>query len=203
LAVAIKDIEEGEELFTIPHTAVLSVSNSDLGKQIPKDLDKLEPWLKLVLVMISETSKGPESKWWPYLEMLPDELDTLAYWSPDELAELEGSAVVFKIGKEEADKSFGIIWKLAIRYHKFFGKLSALFGAGKGGDTFKRMAHRMANIIMAYAFDIMPTTTGDGADEDGYISDDEESYPKGMVPFADMLNADGDRNNVSDVNICF
>ena len=38
---------------------------------------------------------------------------------------------------------------------------------------------------------------GKVADEDGYVSEDEdEALPKGMVPMADMLNADADRNNV-------
>ena len=55
------------------------------------------------------------------------------------------------------------------------------------------------SLIMAYAFDL--DQNGDqeeaDADEDGFIEDDEEDPAKGLVPFADMLNADADRNNVS------
>lgn len=66
------------------------------------------------------------------------------------------------------------------------------------------MCHRVASVIMAYAFDIPekvadvngdPPTEQDG---DELVSDDEEDEPTvlSMIPLADMLNADADRNNV-------
>ena len=35
----------------------------------------------------------------------------------------------------------------------------------------------------------------DEGDQDGYVEDDEEDPAKGLVPLADMLNADAERNN--------
>jgi SET domain-containing protein 6 len=52
---------------------------------------------------------------------------------------------------------------------------------------------------MAYAFDIEKSEDDDDEPEDendGYMTDDEEEQlSKGMVPLADLLNADADRNN--------
>jgi len=49
---------------------------------------------------------------------------------------------------------------------------------------------------MAYAFDIEPTNPRGDVDEEGFADEeDDDALPKGMVPLADMLNADADRNN--------
>jgi SET domain-containing protein 6 len=57
------------------------------------------------------------------------------------------------------------------------------------------------SLIMAYAFDIDRDDAMDGSDngtseDDEFEEDDEDEPLKGMVPFADMLNADAVRNNV-------
>ena len=69
------------------------------------------------------------------------------------------------------------------------------------------MCHRVASIIMAYAFDIPDgnptiesTSNETGArdgEDDELVSDDEEDEKTtlSMIPLADMLNADADRNN--------
>ena len=65
-------------------------------------------------------------------------------------------------------------------------------------STFVQLAHMAGSLIMAYAFDLGKSDdTDEEADEDGFVEDDEEDPEKGMVPLADMLNADADRNNVS------
>lgn len=61
-------------------------------------------------------------------------------------------------------------------------------------------AHRMGSIIMSYSFDLeLPEDPAKNSAADSDDSDDEEEgkFYKGMVPMADMLNADADRNNVS------
>jgi SET domain-containing protein 6 len=67
------------------------------------------------------------------------------------------------------------------------------------------LCHKVASIIMAYAFDIPEKTTDalyeNGSKEqdgDELVSDDEEDEPTllSMIPLADMLNADSDRSNV-------
>jgi SET domain-containing protein 6 len=50
-------------------------------------------------------------------------------------------------------------------------------------------------MITVYAFDVEPE--GRDGDEERYLIDKEdEDLPKAMVPLADMLNADADRNKV-------
>ncbi|KAK5004156.1 Ribosomal lysine N-methyltransferase 4, partial [Cryomyces antarcticus] len=108
--VATADIEADEELFTIPRSAVLTVENSELFTRLRGQateermetlpvhdfradfLDGLGPWVSLILVMMYEYLKGPESRWWPYFDVLPSKFDTLMFWSSDELDELQASA---------------------------------------------------------------------------------------------------------------
>ena len=74
-----------------------------------------------------------------------------------------------------------------------------------------REAHRMASVIMSYSFDlavpekkaaVVVAATGSQdvgeSDDDVEEEDEDKEVYKAMVPLADMLNADADRNNVCD-----
>ncbi|KAL4793485.1 hypothetical protein BDV19DRAFT_216999 [Aspergillus venezuelensis] len=198
--VAQADIPEGEELFTIPRDLVLSTHNSKLKSLLSSDLEELGPWLSLMLVMIYEYLQGDGSTWAPYFRVLPQNFDTLMFWSAEELSELQGSAVVEKIGKEGAEESILTSIVPVVRAKP------ALFPAVGGMDSYEgdagaqvllNLAHTMGSLIMAYAFDVEKPENEDERDgEDGYLTDEEEEQSsKGMVPLADMLNADADRNN--------
>lgn len=65
-------------------------------------------------------------------------------------------------------------------------------------DNLLDAAHRMGSIIMSYSFDLEVVGEKKGSDEDSDSDDEDEEgkFYKGMVPMADMLNADADRNNV-------
>jgi SET domain-containing protein 6 len=136
--------------------------------------------------MLSESLRK-DSKWAPYFAVLPRELDSLVFWSEPEIKELQASAVVTKIGKGTAEEMF------------------TQHIAPLGLDNYSiEMCHRVASVIMAYAFDIPEEkTTGTMDDNEGseggddLVSDDEEEEKTvlSMVPLADMLNADADRNN--------
>ncbi|KAF1957412.1 SET domain-containing protein [Byssothecium circinans] len=199
--VATQDITKDELLFRIPRPTLLTVSNSLLSSEIPKaTLDHLGPWLSLILVMLYEYINGSASTWAPYFAVLPSEFNTLMFWSDDELAELQASAVVHKIGKKAADESFRnellpVIKEFAEIF--FSGDERAKERAEEmGGEQGLRLMHNMGSLIMAYAFDVEPADAKKEVDEEGYASEDEdEALPKGMVPLADMLNADADRNN--------
>lgn len=196
--VALEDIDESEELFAIPHSIILNLHNSELRQHIPEELASLDPWLSLVLVVMYEFSKRQASRWWPYLEILPSQFDTLIYWSRLELAELQASAVVSKIGKKEADKAFiETLLPLAIQHAGLFGEFAIQLNTANPQDFFLELAHRMATTVMAYAFDLEKVCRPEDADEEGFLSDDEDDPPKGMVPLADLLNAEAERNNVS------
>jgi SET domain-containing protein 6 len=143
--------------------------------------------------MMYEHGQGANSTWKPYFDVLPaqGQFETLMYWDEAELRELEASAVVNKIGKETADKSFKEnIWPSVKAQPELFG-----FSADVQEHEVLRAAHRIGSLIMAYAFDI-ETEREKEIDEEGYVSDEEdEDMPKAMVPLADILNADADRNN--------
>ena len=148
--------------------------------------------------MIHELAQGESSKWWPYLQILPHTFDTLIYWSPSELAELEGSAVLDKIGKDEADASFAnILLPIVDQNLDLFGHFSKDFSGDNAKETLLEIAHRMATLIMAYGFDLEAEETSSDEEED-MDGSSQSAYElnKGMVPFADLFNADGHVNNV-------
>jgi SET domain-containing protein 6 len=200
--VATADIADDEELFAIPRTLVLNIQNSDLQSRIPDSLKGLGPWIGLMLVMMYEYLKGKESLWCSYFQVLPRQFDTLMFWTESELAELQGSAVVNKIGKNQAEENIikDIVPILEDNPSIFPPPAMSLdtWSDSKGRRTLLELAHIMGSLIMAYAFDIEEDAErDDGPDsKEGSFVTDEDDPPKGMVPLADMLNADADFNNV-------
>lgn len=197
--MAVADIEDGEDLFHLPQHIVLMVKTSHLNEILSEELKILGPWLSLVIVMIHEYSLDEQSKWKHYFEILPSKFDTLMFWSDEELSELQASAVVQKIGKRDADED--ILEKILplVRSHpELFPARNGVmsYDDDTGARALLELAHWMSSLIMAYAFDIEKAEDEESEGEDGYLTDDEEQLPKGMVPVADLLNADADRNNV-------
>ncbi|KAL4898554.1 hypothetical protein BDV59DRAFT_6164 [Aspergillus ambiguus] len=200
--VAQTDIPENEELFTIPRNLVLTTQNSKLKDLLSLDLEKeLGPWMSLMLVMIYEYLLGDKSTWAAYFKVLPHTFDTLMFWSDDELLELQESPVVDNIGRQDADDTIRSMIAPIMRKHpSLFPPVDGLpsYDGDAGAQAVLHLAHRMGSLIMAYAFDIEKPEDEDeeGDGEGGYMTDDEEEQlPKGMVPLADLLNADADRNN--------
>ncbi|KAL2038519.1 hypothetical protein N7G274_008858 [Stereocaulon virgatum] len=197
--IAVEDIEIDEELFSIAHSSMLTTHNSNLQKIKPAILEYLDAWNSLVLVMIYEDGLGEKSTWWPYLEVLPREFNTLIYWSSEELAELQGSAVLDKIGKSGADVSFKkCLLPLVQQNAETFGHHAQAFAGTDAETALLQLAHRMATLIMAYGFDL---GTGSSSSEEEVEDEADGSSQfvyalnKGMVPLADLFNADGDLNN--------
>lgn len=180
---------------SIPCSDLLSVQNSDLPKRIPLAFDGLDHWTSLVLVMIYEAGRGDDSKWWPYLQLLPTEFDTLMYWTPAELAELQGSLIVDKIGKDDANRLFVKSLLPVVKDHaRLFGIFASSFQGVSAKGALLELAHRMATLIMAYAFDIAYEYE---SDDDSLDSSTLVDLPKAMIPLADIFNAEGERMNVS------
>ncbi|KAK0115968.1 hypothetical protein ONS95_013009 [Cadophora gregata] len=139
-------------------------------------------WLALTAIILAEGSRQ-DSIWAPYLALLPRELDSLVFWSAAELQELQASTVVSKIGRSAAEDMFS----------QHITPLQLENGSVE-------MCHRVASIIMAYAFDIPEKESqeeADTAEGDDLVSDDgeDEKTILAMIPLADMLNADASRNN--------
>ncbi|CAK4030974.1 Ribosomal lysine N-methyltransferase 4 [Lecanosticta acicola] len=193
--VATEDLAEDEELFSIPRSSILTLETTTIPENIRKEILKGndDPWLSLIVGMVLEYLKGSDSPWKPYFDILPENFDTLMFWNDTELEYLEGSTVVNKIGKDGADSTFEeqLIPTIA--------QIAASLQLSNARSTPELMAlcHRMGSTIMAYAFDLEKPSDQTKNEEDGWEEDEEEQeiLPKGMVPMADMLNADADRNN--------
>ncbi|KAF2159865.1 hypothetical protein M409DRAFT_70755 [Zasmidium cellare ATCC 36951] len=190
--VATQDLAEDEELFSIPRSSILTTETSTTPTDALQEID--DPWLSLIATIVLEYLKGTPSPWKPYFDILPENFDTLMFWTDDELKSLEGSAVVNKIGKEGADETF--TEQLIPVIGKVIKKESL---PGLSNEQLLALCHRMGSTIMSYAFDLENPAKNreDGWEEDSSDGEGEEGavLPKGMVPMADMLNADADRNN--------
>ena len=178
------------------------MKNSDASKELNEENEDFGPWLSLVVVMIHEFLRGDDSKWAPYFRVLPTQFDTLMFWTESEIEELQGSAVVEKIGRKTAEREFisKIFPVLTERTHLFpIPNHLDGFSSEEGREYLLSLAHRMSSLIMAYAFDVEEDESDHdrSSPEDSFVTDDEEErISKGMIPLADMLNADADRNNV-------
>ncbi|KAK6433814.1 Ribosomal lysine N-methyltransferase 4 [Oleoguttula sp. CCFEE 5521] len=189
--VAKVEIAEDEVLFTVPRTSILSPETSNLPKNITAGLE--DPWLSLILDMVYENQQRERSKWRPYLDILPREFDTLMFWDEDMLNFLKGSAVLSKIGKDSANESFTTRLLPIIRSN------NDLYNTKHVSDpNLLELCHRMASTIMAYGFDLPSQEAATSEQEDGWEVDSNASTaatPKGMIPLADLLNANADLNN--------
>jgi len=127
--------------------------------------------------------------------MLPTAFSTPMFWTAPELAELQASALVQKIGKKDADKMIRKKILPVIRAHEdvFFTSESQK----PTDDQLMTLAHTMGSAIMAYAFDLDPEQDDSDEEEegeDGWAEDREPERQMGMVPLADTLNADAEFN---------
>lgn len=208
--VATADIAEDTVLFRIPRAAIINTLTSDLPKKIPQifedstagleDADNeadeegdahgaSDSWVSLILVLVYEYLQGSQSRWKPYFDVLPESFDTLMFWSGQELDALQASAITAKIGRDEADNMFRARLLPVVEEHAdiFYPP-----GAPRLDDgQLKELAHRMGSTIMAYAFDLEnDDDEGDEENGDEWVEDKEGKLMMGMVPMADILNAD-------------
>lgn len=194
--VASQDIGVDEVLFEIPRSSILNVSTSQLVCDFPQLKDvfwkELGHWEGLVLCMLYEIKvMGPHSFWWHYLQVLPEphSLNTLVYWDADELAALEPSLVVQRLGIEQSKEMYSNILQQTKAFGpEFLKKLNHI--------TFEEFVY-VASIIMSYSFDVeIPGRDDmDEEDENGDSNVAHDGYMKSMIPLADTLNADTKQYN--------
>ncbi|CAN8096218.1 unnamed protein product [Discula destructiva] len=171
-----------------------------------------DSWTLLILILIHAHLQGPASKWAPYLSILPQspaDFNTPMFWTPTETAELQASPVVEKIGRAEAEAMIRTKILPVIRAHPdvFFPPGGTVSTTPPTDDDLLQLAFRMGSLIMAYAFDLEPSGSPspspsaaangdeDGDGDDGWVEDQPTApSPLGMVPLADLLNADADFN---------
>ncbi|KAF8629219.1 hypothetical protein AX17_005802 [Amanita inopinata Kibby_2008] len=210
--VAIQHIPEEHVLFSIPRHLALSTRNSLLPSQFGlnewKRLQLDKGWAGLILCMMWEQAKGPSSKWSEYLAVLPDKFDTPMLWDNEDLQELQGTSVVEKLGKGEANEEYKTKIVPAIQ-----GRPD-LFPSDTWSSAYSlSMYHIMGSRILSRSFHVerWHADSGDSEANDllGDTSDSIHDVPMdspeneesdddvegenpsdvAMVPMADMLNA--------------
>ncbi|CAN9275829.1 unnamed protein product [Alternaria sp. RS040] len=203
--VATQDIPEDTTLFTIPRDLIISVNTSQLPSKLPKVFDTLtdgeaddenEPldsWTSLILVMIYEYLQGDASRWKPYMDVLPTTFDTPIFWSNSEIKELQNTCLsTEKIGKQQSDE---MLRSQVVPVVQQNPKVFYPDGARESGEEeLLALAHRMGSTIMSYAFDLANEHEEEDEEEDGWVEDREGTTPLGMVPMADILNANAEFN---------
>lgn len=200
-AVATRDIEPDTTLFTIPRKAILNAQTSEITSKIPQlfSLDTLtlegdssaaqDSWSNLILIMMYEFLRGDASSWKPYFDVLPETFETPMFWSDEELSHLQASALQSKIGKMDAETMFRSAVLPVIRQNPELFVSSA----DRSDEELIALAHRMGSTIMAYAFDL-ENEEEDEEGQDEWVEDREGKSTMGMVPMADILNADAEFN---------
>ncbi|KAK6541592.1 hypothetical protein TWF694_007394 [Orbilia ellipsospora] len=184
-----ENIRASTTILSIPSDSILTLTNSPLSTIIPELSEKAQ-WPALIITVMYEASKL-DSKWRAYLDSLPKQFDTLMYWTSEELQELDGSAVINKIGKEESE-----MW-YSVDFQKILNKYGSEF---EGVDVSLEAFHRVGSWIMAFSSDLeKPADAENPRDEDEMDEDDIEydaldSY-KAMVPFAHLIPSDCDLAN--------
>ncbi|KAK5948530.1 Ribosomal lysine N-methyltransferase 4 [Knufia fluminis] len=221
--VATADIPQDTDLFTIPRSSIISVETSELARKLPElfedppdvetsrmsldddshnelsdaPVDLPMSWLNLILILLYESLHYSSSKWAPYLSVLPStpsQFDTLMFWTEEELAELQASAMTTKIGKDSADSMFKERIIPVVREHA-----NVFYPSGStplNDEELLQKCHVIGSLIMSYAFDLQPDEDEEAEDEneDGWVEDQSKPSTMGMVPMADMLNADAEFN---------
>ena len=110
-------------------------------------------------------------------DVLPTQSETPMFWNEEELAQLKGTEVLPRIGKQKSEEQYTQILLPLIKANP------NLFDLDKCGiDVF----HIMGSLVLAYSFG--------RTDEDD--EDESTTADIAMVPLADMLNANPELNNV-------
>jgi SET domain-containing protein 6 len=197
--VASNNINSGETLFTLPRAALLTHQTSNNLTAWTDATDLEDPWTSLLLALLLESARAAkgESGWQAYLDILPSQasqFNTLMFWTASELDQLQASSVRDKIGRAGAEAKFRALAPRIRENRDVFG-FAAIPDSQLEEELVKR-CHVLASLIMAYAFDVQQYPRSSQPDDDGYVTDEEDQdLPKAMVPLADLLNADGERNN--------
>ncbi|KAI6131503.1 SET domain-containing protein [Pisolithus croceorrhizus] len=194
-AVALCDIPADHTLFTLPRSLTLSTRTSPLPllfgihKWRAHKLHK--NWVGLILCMMWEDARAHDdvpcipgtAEWSPYMRTLPMTFHTPMFWSEDDLQELKGTAVVDKIGREDAERAYLETLLPAIE------ACPSLFPPSHLSRWYTLEAyHRAGSRILSRSFTVSKWTSdddpdgptlGDGDDNaNGHESEGESEGPK-------------------------
>ncbi|ODV82870.1 hypothetical protein CANARDRAFT_30510 [[Candida] arabinofermentans NRRL YB-2248] len=160
--IAQDDIAKDEVLFELSRDTILNVDTASLSslKDGNRDiLNSLNQWESLILCFSYELMIDVRSKWFHYFKVLPNEFQSLMFWSQDDLDSLKPSNVLNRIGKEAAEEM----------YAKLVPDYCVKLGCKELGDflTLEKF-HVVATLIMSYSFDVdHPEEVEDDEEEEG------------------------------------
>ncbi|XP_060537483.1 N-lysine methyltransferase SETD6 isoform X3 [Pantherophis guttatus] len=174
--LARESLVAGEELFSIPRTALLSQHTSALAPLLRKEEASLQSssgWVPLLISLLYECTVS-SSRWGPYFSLWPQftDLDHPMFWGPEEQARLlQGTGVLEAVEKDlaniEMEYSSIILPFLKAHPDLFNPKVHTL-----------ELYRRLVAFVMAYSFQ-------EPLNEE---EEEEEPNPPVMVPLADLLN---------------
>lgn len=178
---------------------------SEQDEESTLDHDLPYAWLNLILALLYEVLHKDTSRWHGYLSILPKrphDFNTLMFWNDEELSELQASAMPSKIGRASADQMFRDHVISVVKEHPNVFYPSPDEATHLSDEDLLEQCHVVGSLIMSYAFDLQPDDDdeeeeeADGEDSSmpGWIEDKSKASLMGMVPMADMLNADAEFN---------
>ncbi|XP_045171333.2 N-lysine methyltransferase setd6-like [Mercenaria mercenaria] len=180
--VATEEIQEGEVLFQIPRSCLITPDTCAIADCLKKDAESIQGssgWAPLLIALLYEYN-NPQSHWRPYLDLVPDfkELDLPMFWPSDERKDLlQGTGVDEAVTKDLAniEKEFKEVVLPFVKKHK--DKFSQVC---ENVEFYKKMVA----FVMAYSF----TEHAQQEEEDDDDEEDSGNPPPMMVPMADILN---------------
>ncbi|XP_060592491.1 N-lysine methyltransferase setd6-like [Ruditapes philippinarum] len=180
--MATEDIHEGEVLFQIPRSCLISPDTCAISNCLKKEVECIQGssgWVPLLIALMYEYN-NPTSHWRPYLDLVPDfkELDLPMFWPSAERKDLlEGTGVDEAVTKDltNIEKEFKDVVLPFVRKHK--NKFSQVC---EDLEFYKKMVA----FVMAYSF----TEHAQQEEDDDEEEEDSGNPPPMMVPMADILN---------------
>uniref|UniRef100_A0A8C5QI96 N-lysine methyltransferase SETD6 n=1 Tax=Leptobrachium leishanense TaxID=445787 RepID=A0A8C5QI96_9ANUR len=175
--IARDHLMDGEVLFSVPRSALLSQDTSRIQDLLDRERDRLESpsgWVPLLLALLYEATDGT-SPWAPYFGLWPglDPPDLPMFWSEEErMRLLRGTGVAEAVNKDlqNMEREYNTIVLPFIQRHP------KTFSAEKHTlDLYKRLVA----FVMAYSFQ-------EPVDEEEDCG--KRDPPPMMVPVADLLN---------------
>ncbi|KAN0091574.1 hypothetical protein V8E55_005140 [Tylopilus felleus] len=200
-AIALCDIPEGYTLFTLPRSITLSTRTSPLPALFGLDAWHAyglhKGWVGLILCMMWEDAwaheldiidgdgQGHDSvkmKWGPYMRTLPTAFDTPMFWSPEDLKELQGTSVIDKIGRDDAERAYSEQLLPAIK------KFPTLFPPPHHSKWYTLDAyHRAGSRILSRSFTVSRWTDDDKVEErDGEVGGSDADEVEDLHPDASI-----------------
>ncbi|KAK0556412.1 Ribosomal lysine N-methyltransferase 4 [Tilletia horrida] len=147
-------------------------------------------------------------QWSPYFDIMPTSFDSPMMWEADELKELEGTDVLPRVGRIEADESYTSVVRPYIS-----SQPSIFLGLSKDAATAEAINagiekhyslehfHIMGSRVLSRSFHVKDGSQSRSEEKDGENEDEgedeeeeeedeeEDTADISMVPMADMLNA--------------